>query len=64
MVTRKKNQSTHPGVPDMTQLQLASAGLSHAQNVPRSSKKKPTKDQQIAALKKELRAAQELMLDV
>lgn len=57
MKTRAKNRSAHPGIPDMTPSQLASAGLP---NPRRASKKKLTKDQQIAALKDELRVAQEL----
>ena len=59
MVTRKKNQSTHPGIPDMTPSQLASAGLFHVPGARLPSQKKPTKDQQIAALKAELYAAQQ-----
>jgi len=57
MVTRKKNKSAHPGIPDMTPSQLASAGLSTS----RSSNKKPTKTQEIAALKDELQAVRELV---
>lgn len=43
----------------MTPSQLALAGLSRGPTTGRLSKKKLTKDQQIAALKEELRAAQE-----
>jgi len=64
MITRKKNKSARPGIPDMTPSQLASAGLSHAQSTRRPSNKKPTKDQQIEALKSELRAARELISSV
>ena len=62
MNTRRKNRSAHPGVPDMTPLQLLSAGLSHTPNARRP--KKLTKDQQIAALRDELRTAQEIMSTV
>ena len=61
MITRRKNKSAHPGTPDMTPLQLLSAGLSHTPKSRRPSAKKLTKDQQIAALRDELRTAQELM---
>ena len=61
MNTRRKNQSAHPGIPDMTPSQLLSAGLSRTPNTRRTPGKRLTKDQQIAALKEELRAAQELM---
>ena len=68
MNTRQKNQSSHPGIPDMTPSQLASAGLSHVRNSRRTSNKKsnkkPTKDQQIAELKDQLRAAQDLISNV
>lgn len=66
MKTRQKNKSTNPGAPDMTPSQLRSAGLSHTTNArpPSTTSKKPTKDQQIAALKNELRAAQELISSV
>ena len=73
MKTRQKNGSTHPGKPDMTPSQLRSAGLSRTTNVrnpPTTSKKlsttskKPTKDQQIAALENELRAIRELISSV
>ena len=64
MNTRKKNKSAHPGIPDMSALQLASAGLSHIQNARRPPSKKPTKDQQIAALKDELRIAREVISNV
>jgi len=60
MVTRKKNKSAHPGVPDMTQSQLAASGLFDAPNArapPRRGRQ--TKTQEIAALKEELRAARE-----
>jgi hypothetical protein len=56
MNTRRKNKLAHPGRPDMTPSQLSSAGLSRA---PLRCPKKLTKDQQIAALKDELRAARE-----
>ena len=55
--TRAKNQSSHPGAPNMTPLQLALAGIARP-------KKKPTMAQQIAALKDELRVAQETILNV
>jgi hypothetical protein len=62
MNTRKKNKSTHPGVPDMTPSQLSSSGLSR---IPAArSKKGPTKDQQIAALKDELKTLRELISSV
>lgn len=64
MNTCRKNKSAHPGIPDMTPSQLASAGLSRARNAGRPSNKKPTKDQQIATLRNELRAAQELISSV
>ena len=64
MITRKKNKSARPGIPDMTPSQLASAGLSHIRSSRRPSNKKPTKDQQIEALKSELRAARELISSV
>ena len=63
MVTRKKNKSAHPGLPDMTPSQRASAGLSHARGA-RSSNKKPTKDQQISALNDEVQELRELILSV
>lgn len=62
--TRKKNQSAHPGLPDMTPSQLSSAGLSRGSTTRRPLNKKLTKDQQIAALKDELRAVQEHMSSV
>ncbi|KAF9642383.1 hypothetical protein BDM02DRAFT_3133127 [Thelephora ganbajun] len=62
MNTRQKNKSAHPGIPDMTPSQLTSAGLSHAQDAHRPSKKKLTKDQQIAALRDELRVTRELVV--
>ena len=65
MNTRNKNKSAHPGIPDMTPSQLASANLSRGPNTRRPpNMKKPTKDQQIAALKDELRAAQKLTSSV
>ena len=64
MNTRKKNRSAHPGIPDMTPSQLRSAGVSHTPKPRRPSTRKPTKDQQIAALQDELRAAQELIQNV
>lgn len=57
MNTRKKNQSAHPGIPDMTPSQRASAGLT--KNTTR--KKKPTPTQRIAALEEELQAAQDII---
>jgi len=63
MVTRKKNKSAHPGLPDMTPSQRASAGLSRAQGA-RSSNKKLTKDQQISALNDEVQELRELILSV
>lgn len=68
MNTRKKNKSAHPGIPDMTPYQLASAQLASADfprpGTARRTSKKLTKDQQIAALKDELRATKELVLNV
>ena len=64
MNTRRKNKAAHPGIPDMTPSQLSSAGLSRTSNTRRPSNKKLTKDQQIAALRDELRAAQELISSV
>jgi len=61
MNTRKKNKAAHPGIPDMTPSQLASAGLSHASNARRSSIKKLTNAQRIAALEEELSAAREFI---
>ena len=61
MNTRKKNKSKHPGIPDMTPSQLSSAGLSHA---PATRRRGPTKDQQITALKDELRDLRELISNV
>lgn len=48
----------------MSPAQLLSAGLSRAPNARCASNKKPSKDQQIAALKDELRAAQERIANV
>lgn len=59
MNTRVKNKSAHPGVPDMSASQLSAAGLSRT-----SGKRKMTKDQQIMALKDELRAAKEAISSV
>ena len=69
MNTRPKNKSKHPGFPDMTPSQRSSAGLSRTSQVHRSSPKKPsarkpTKDQQIAALESQLRTARELLTNV
>jgi len=61
MDTRKKNKSTHPGIPDMTLSQLTSAGLART---PAPCRKKATKDQQIAALQDELRSIRELISNV
>ena len=63
MNTRKKNKTTHPGIPDMTPSQFTSAGLPPPKTARRSSKKL-TKDQQIAALKDQLCTTQELVLSV
>jgi hypothetical protein len=52
--TRSKNKSAHPGAPDMTPSQLASVGLSRP-----AKPVKMTMAKEIAALKAELRAAQE-----
>jgi hypothetical protein len=60
MVTRGKNKSAHPGIPDMSPAQLLAAGLSHASSTPRRPKQ-PTKAQEIAALKEELRSIKELV---
>lgn len=63
--TRTKNQSAHPGVPDMTPSQLALAGLSRAQNTPQPKKKKGlTGAKKIKALEEELRIAQEIIARV
>ena len=59
MNLRWKNLSAHPGTPNMTPLQLALAGLPDTRPAP---KKKLTKDQQIAALKKELQITKELLI--
>ncbi|KAF9778111.1 hypothetical protein BJ322DRAFT_1025213 [Thelephora terrestris] len=59
MNTRKKNKSARPGIPDMSPSMLALAGLL---KVRQPAKKKLTKDQTIAALRDELRAAQESMI--
>jgi hypothetical protein len=65
MNTHRKNKSAHPGTPDMTLSQLTLAGLSHAQNTRHPPpNRKPTKDQQIAALEDKLRAAQELISNI
>lgn len=66
--TRGKNKSAHPGIPDMTPSQCASAGLPPAQttrrapNKLRPGKKLSVKDQQIADLQEELRIAQETIV--
>lgn len=60
MNTRRKNKSAHPGIPDMTPLQLSSAGLSRTSNTRRPSGKKLTKDQQIALLQDQLHTTQQL----
>jgi len=57
MNTRAKNKSKHPAAPVMTPAQLAAAGISQQKR----SKKKPTKDQHIAALEEDLRATRELL---
>lgn len=64
MITRKKNKSAHPGKPDMTPSQLTVAGLRRTSDSHRPSTKKLTKDQQIAALRDELRVAQEAISSV
>jgi len=58
MKTRTKNQTAHPAVPVMTPAQLSAAGISQSQ--PKRPKKQ-TKDQQIAALKEDLHAAQKML---
>jgi len=58
MKTRAKNQSAHPAVPIMTSAQLSAAGISKSR--PKRPKKQ-TKNQQIAALQEDLRAAQEML---
>ena len=64
MNTRRKNKSAHPGIPDMMPLQLASAGLP----LVKPTRPKPTlkklsmKDQKIADLEEELRAAQAIIV--
>jgi len=60
MNTRAKNKSAHPAAPIMTPAQLSAAGISQ----PKRPRKKQTKDQQIAALKEDLRATQELLQTV
>ena len=63
MKTRHKNKSAHPGVPDMTQSQLTSSGLSGAPNArPPLRRKRQTKAQEILALQEELRVTRELMI--
>ena len=62
MNTRKKNKSAHPGIPDMSLSQLSSAGSSSASKARLPARKKLTKNQEIAALKDELHAAQESMI--
>lgn len=62
MNTRKKNKNAHPGAPDMTASQLRAAGVKNGTTPHRS--KKMTKDQEIAALKHEVRMAQEAVLKV
>jgi hypothetical protein len=64
MNTRKKNKSAHPGIPDMTAPQLSLAGLSRPAVAHRPPSKRLNKDQQITALKDELRAVQELVANV
>lgn len=66
MNTRKKNKSAHPVIPDMSSSQLLAAGLHRTSGTRSPSTKKLTKDQQIAALREEirLRDAQEAMLIV
>lgn len=49
MMTRKKNKSAHPGVPDMTPAQLASANLPRTRTARCLPKKRATKDQQKTA---------------
>ena len=64
MNTRKKNKSAHPGIPDMTPSQLASAGLPLVKPTrPKPTLKKPSvKDQKIADLEEELRTAQAIIV--
>ena len=50
MNTRKKNKTVHPAAPDMTPGQLLAAGISKHRK-----QKKPTKAQQIATLKHQVR---------
>ena len=59
MKTRLKNQSAHPAAPVMTPAQLKAAGIAKPQT--KQSQKKPTKDQQIAALKEDIRAMHDLL---
>lgn len=59
LTTRSKNKTTHPGAPDMTPSQRSSAGLPPAKKPAKLSQAK-----ELAALKAELRAAQEIILNV
>lgn len=59
MNTRRKNKTKHPGAPDMTPSQLASAGLPHTPRMRRPLSKKKTKDQQLAAMREEMLAKDE-----
>lgn len=59
MNTRAKNKSKHPAAPIMTSAQLAAAGI--AQPQPKRHRKAPTKNQRIADLEENLRAAEELL---
>lgn len=57
MNTHPKNKSAHPARPIMTPAQLSAAGIP----LPKSKRpKKQTKDQQIAALREDLRLVQEM----
>ena len=57
MKTRTSNQGKHPAASVMTPTQLAAAGIP----APLPKKKKPTKDQRIAALEEDLRVTRELL---
>ena len=63
MITCFKNKlSSHPGTPDVSHSQLAAAsGLACIAGARFPATKKLTKDQQIVALKEELRVTQELL---
>ena len=59
MNTRAKNKTAHPAVPITTPARLLATGITKSQS--KRPRKKQTKDQQIAALREDLRMAQELL---